>query len=88
MNFEKVNKTVQIDLINNLKNCLPEVVEDGKINFEKLKALLTEELVENEDERFYFNWAGKNKIFKHLQTPAYGTLKPDKEKIEAYKYNL
>jgi adenine-specific DNA-methyltransferase len=80
MTVEKVNKLVKIDLKEKLKEELPQAFEDNKINFEKLKALLSGEIIEKEDDRFYFNWAGKNNIFKLIQAPAYGTLKPDKEK--------
>lgn len=80
MDVEKVNKAVKADTLSGFKNSLPEVFEDGKINFEKLKALLTGEVIEKEDDRFYFNWAGKNNLFKLIQAPAYGTLKPDKER--------
>ncbi|MCW1300787.1 MAG: site-specific DNA-methyltransferase, partial [Candidatus Parvarchaeota archaeon] len=31
-------------------------------------------------DRFYFNWSGKSQLFKLIQAPAYGTLKPIKEK--------
>jgi adenine-specific DNA-methyltransferase len=80
MDVEKVNKTVKVDLKEGLKSIFPEVFEDNKINLEKLKGLLSGEVVEKEDDRFYFNWAGKSNIFKFIQAPAYGTLKPDKEK--------
>lgn len=80
MDVEKVNKAVKADTLSGFKNSLPEVFEDGKINFEKLKTMLTGELVEKEDDRFYFNWAGKNNLFKLIQAPAYETLKPDKER--------
>ncbi len=77
---EKINKSVKIDIKENLKAIYPEVFEDNKINFEKLKALLSGEIIEKEDDRFYFNWAGKSQLFKLIQAPAYGTLKPIKEK--------
>ncbi len=77
---EKVNKSVKIDIKEGLKTIYPEVFEDNKINFEKLKALLSDEIIEKEDDRFYFNWAGKSNLFKLIQAPAYGTLKPDKER--------
>ena len=77
---EKINKSVKIDIKEGLKKIYPEVFEDNKINFEKLKALLSGEIIEKEDDRFYFNWAGKSNLYKLIQTPAYGTLKPDKEK--------
>lgn len=80
MDIKKINKMVKTDIKEGLKNVFPEVFEDNKVNFEKLKSLLRGEIIEKEDDRFYFNWAGKNNIFKLIQAPAYGTLKPDKEK--------
>jgi adenine-specific DNA-methyltransferase len=80
MSIEKVNKSLRIDLKVRLKEIFPEVFEDNKVNFDKLKALLSGEIIEKEDDRFYFNWAGKSNLFKLIQAPAYGTLKPDKEK--------
>jgi adenine-specific DNA-methyltransferase len=80
MMSEKINKSVKIDIKEGLKKIYPEVFEDNKINFEKLKALLSGEIIEKEDDRFYFNWAGKSNLYKLIQAPAYGTLKPDKEK--------
>jgi adenine-specific DNA-methyltransferase len=80
MEIKKINKTAKIDIKEGLKKIYPEVFEDNKINFEKLKELLNGEIIEKEDDRFYFNWAGKSNIYKLIQAPAYGTLKPDKEK--------
>jgi adenine-specific DNA-methyltransferase len=80
VNIEKINKIVKVDFKEELKKILPEIFEDNKINFEKLKVLLSGEIIEKEDDRFYFNWAGKSNVFKLIQAPAYGTLKPDKEK--------
>ena len=78
---EKINKSVKIDIKAGLKKIYPEVFEDNKINFEKLKALLSGEIIEKEDDRFYFNWAGKSSIYKLIQASAYGTLKPDKKNL-------
>jgi adenine-specific DNA-methyltransferase len=64
MDIEKVNKAVKIDLKEELKKTLPEIFEDNKINFEKLKGLLSGEIIEKEDGRFYFNWEGKSNVFK------------------------
>lgn len=80
MTVEKINKVGKIDLKEELKRIFPEIFEDNKINIERLKSLLNGEIIEKEDDRFYFNWAGKSNIFKLIQAPAYGTLKPDKEK--------
>jgi adenine-specific DNA-methyltransferase len=76
----KINKKVEIDLAELLKNDAPYLVEDGKVNLDKLKALLTGKTTEKEDDRFYFNWAGKDKVFQAIQAPAYSTLVPVKDK--------
>ncbi|HOQ17517.1 MAG TPA: hypothetical protein PLG49_09170 [Defluviitaleaceae bacterium] len=60
MEIKKINKSVRIDLKEKLKEVLPEVFEDNKVNCEKLNSLLSDEVIEKEDDRFYFNWAGKN----------------------------
>ena len=75
---EKISKSVRIDIKEELKQ-LSSSLEDNKINFEKLKSLLSGEIIENEDDRFYFNWAGKI-IFINLSISCLRTLKPDKEK--------
>lgn len=80
MKIKKINKIVKTDIKEGLKEIYPEIFEDNKINFEKLKSFLSGEIIEKEDDRFYFNWAGKSNISKLIQSPAYGTLKPDKEK--------
>ena len=80
MDIKRINKIVKTDIKEGLKRIYPEVFEDNKINFGKLKALLSGEIIEKEDDRFYFNWAGKSGLYKLIQAPAYGTLKPDKDK--------
>jgi len=79
MGIKKINKVTKIDIKEGLKNVFPQVFEDNKINFGKLKSLLKNEIIVREDDRFYFNWAGKSNLFKLIQAPAYGTLKPDKK---------
>lgn len=85
MGIEKVKKSVKLDIREALKSVLPQIFEDNKVNLNELKSLLSGELVEKEDDRFYFNWAGKNEIFKLIQAPTYGTLKTDKKKSIDFK---
>jgi adenine-specific DNA-methyltransferase len=80
MNTQKINKIVKTDIKEGLKQIFPQIFEDNKINFNKLRVLLSGEIIEKEDDRFYFNWAGKSNLYKLIQAPAYGTLKPDKER--------
>ncbi|RAK14179.1 adenine-specific DNA-methyltransferase [Anoxybacillus vitaminiphilus] len=60
-----------------LKQLFPEVVTEGKIDFEKLKLVLGEE-IEKRNERYEFTWHGKTQAMKLAQTPSTGTLRPDK----------
>ena len=51
--YETVSKSVKIDIIDGLKDRLPQIYEDGVINLEKLKALSTGEIVEKEGLRLW-----------------------------------
>lgn len=66
------------DNLNKLKELFPEVFEEGKIDFEKLRLVLGDEVDDNE-ERYEFTWHGKNNAIRIAQTPSTGTLRPDKE---------
>ncbi len=61
-----------------LKEILPEVFSEGKIDWEKLKATLGED-INFSNERYVLNWAGKSDAFKVLQAPSTKTLVPVKE---------
>ena len=61
-----------------LKKLFPEVVTEGKIDFEKLKVILGEN-IEKSNERYEFTWNGKTAAMKLAQTPSMGTLRPDRE---------
>ena len=72
LNLEKQN-------INKIKELFPEAVEEGKINFEMLRAMLGDE-VDDSKEKYQFTWNGKAKSIKLAQTPSSATLRPCKEK--------
>ncbi|HWO95848.1 MAG TPA: site-specific DNA-methyltransferase [Bacillus sp. (in: firmicutes)] len=61
-----------------LKQLFPEIVTEGKIDFDKLKVVLGEE-IETRKEKYEFTWHGKTQSLKTAQTPSTGTLRPDKE---------
>lgn len=65
--------------INALKQILPEAFSEGKIDWEKLKATLGEN-IDFRNERYTLNWAGKSDAFRLLQTPSTKTLIPAKNK--------
>ena len=70
--------TPEQEKINALRQVLPEVFSEGKIDWEKLKATLGED-INFANERYVLNWAGKSDAFKVLQTPTTKTLIPAKE---------
>ena len=62
--------------IDELRAIFPEVVTEGKIDFDALKRALGE-WVEPNRERFGLNWIGKADCMKVIQQPSIGTLNPD-----------
>lgn len=61
--------------IDALRQVLPEAFTEGKIDWEKLKATLGED-INFANERYVLNWAGKSDAFKILQMPTTKTLNP------------
>ena len=59
-----------------ISSLAPEVFVDGKIDFEKLKELLTEDITEDR-ERFGLIWPGKKKALRSAQDPTSATLRPN-----------
>ena len=82
--METINKldlksmNISEDKKNKLKELFPEVFSEDKIDFEKLKLTLGEDVSDSE-ERFGLQWPGKKDCFKVIQEPSIGTLKPCKE---------
>lgn len=65
-------------LLNNLKELMPEIFLEGKVDWERLKATLGED-INFSNERYVLNWAGKSDAFRVLQAPSTRTLIPAKE---------
>lgn len=61
-----------------LKALFPEIVTDGKVDFDVLRELLGD-TVEEGEERFGLNWKGKRKARAFALTPSLGTLLPAPE---------
>lgn len=61
-----------------LRQLFPEVFNEKKIDWEKLKATLGEEL-DSGHERYNMNWPGKRDCFRIIQEPSFGALKPCKK---------
>ncbi len=69
---------IQQTQLEKLKELFPEAISEGKIDWEKLKATLGEDITFS-NERYVLNWAGKSDAFKVLQSPTTATLTPAKE---------
>lgn len=72
------NLTPQEIKLAQLKEIFPEAFSEQKVDWEKLKATLGED-VNFANERYVLNWAGKSDAFKTLQMPTTKTLTPCKE---------
>ena len=59
---------------------LPDAFTEGKVDWEKLKATLGED-INFVNERYVLNWAGKSNAFK-IKTPTTKTLVPCKDESE------
>ena len=64
--------------IEKLKELFPTCITDNKIDFDNLRLILGDNLEENQ-EKYSFNWIGKNETIKGAQTPTTSTLRPCKE---------
>lgn len=56
----------------------PEVFTEGKVDFEKLREALGDEVTTSR-ERYGLSWAGKSEAVRNIQTPSVATLVPDRE---------
>ncbi|WP_261806793.1 site-specific DNA-methyltransferase [Lapidilactobacillus luobeiensis] len=65
--------------IEKLKNLFPEILADGRINFDKLRLILGD-AVDDSAEKYSFNWHGKRKTIKIAQQSTTATLRPNKDK--------
>ena len=66
------------EIANHLSELLPEAISDGKLELEKLKEILGDDLAD-ERERFGLFWPGKKRALSVSQEPTTATLRPDPE---------
>ena len=70
LDLEKLN-------VEKIKEIFPNVVTEGKIDFDKLRIVLGDE-IDDRVEKYQFTWNGKNSTIKLAQSPSTGTLIPSK----------
>jgi adenine-specific DNA-methyltransferase len=69
------SKNLVAENIEKLMQIFPEIVTDGKVDFETLEEVLGE-FKEESEQRYSFTWNGKSKARKLAMTPSRGTLLP------------
>ena len=72
------SKDIIQDNISKLKEIFPEIVNEDKIDFDKLKLILGNN-IDDDSEKYSFTWPGKIQAIKESQKTTSGTLKPCKE---------
>jgi len=70
------SKSPQQDKLNWLKENMPEIFTEDKIDCDKLKQTLGENV--DGSERYGLSWAGKQNCFKEIQRKTTATLRPDR----------
>jgi adenine-specific DNA-methyltransferase len=82
MTMEKLNPKVDgatPDMVEQnveqLKALFPEILTEGKIDFDTLREVLGD-YTDDREERYSFTWNGKSRARRLAQTPSTGTLRP------------
>ena len=78
MTMEGYSQTPKEERIKILQSVMPEIFDEGKIDWEKLRATLGED-INFVDERYRLNWAGKSDAFRVMQEASASTLVPCRE---------
>ena len=80
--MKKINgesKSILRENINKIKELFPSIESDGKIDFDKLRILLDDD-IDNSNERYNFTWNGKTTSIIDAQRTSQNTLIPEIEK--------
>ncbi|HIP51199.1 MAG TPA: site-specific DNA-methyltransferase, partial [Campylobacterales bacterium] len=81
LNLQTPNKTEQH--IEQIAKLFPNVVSEGKVDFDLLQQMLSSELVEGADERYRLDWVGKKASLLKANSPINKTLRPcEQESVE------
>lgn len=74
MSFEPATPNFRTEASKKISKLFPEIVSDGKINFEALKEVLSPDLeIEDSMEKYEFSWRGKRNAKKIADSPARNT---------------
>ena len=76
-NIDGYNSDIQNEQIQKLAELFPEVVREGKVDFNALKATLGEDI--ELSEKYGLSWKGKSNVFAKIQEKTVSTLHPQPE---------
>jgi len=65
-------------LLAQLRDAVPQIFSEGKVDFTKLQAALGDH-IDGNPERYSLTWAGKREAFRNVQVPSVATLRPQPE---------
>lgn len=74
------SKNLVEDNIAKLEKLFPNVVSEGKIDFDLLKQELSSTVIDDKKEKYQLNWPGKKEAIVLANTPINKTLRPQIEK--------
>jgi len=77
-NMDGKSLDVAQEKISRLKGIFPEAVTDGKLDWDRLRQALGENLAGGQ-ERYGLSWPGKSEVFRTIQEPTTATLVPARE---------
>jgi adenine-specific DNA-methyltransferase len=77
--MDGLSSDVQQEKIDALKSLVPEAFADGKIDVERLKKLVGEDVVAS-DERYRLEWSGKSEVFNEIAERSSCTLTLDEQR--------
>ena len=76
-NVTATSQTPQQLVLDQLRKLVPEAFSEGKLNIDKLKAVVGDETsFSPQFEAYGLNWAGKHEVYRELKTPTSETLVP------------
>jgi adenine-specific DNA-methyltransferase len=81
---ERRSADLLAEQVEKLREIFPEVIAEGKIDFEKFRETLGDE-IDDRPERYSFSWAGKRDAIRLLQVPSHGTLTPAPKESMAFE---
>jgi adenine-specific DNA-methyltransferase len=85
--MELRSKDIKQQKLDELKNIFPEIFEDGKINYDKFKTILDEN-IDEKSEHYSFNWSGKKECYQTIKAKTNATLKVDEDKTVPHGENV